>query len=324
MKNRLPCELIRDLLPSYIENLTSDVTNNLIEEHLDTCEECKRVHDSMREPLEKSEDIEELQEIDFLKTARKKTRKIIFGISLAVVVIVTALVIAKEYFVGTQISSEYVACYVDVKENTLELSGRIVDEKLDISKVQFQEDDGVVTISFQSVHNSPFYDNEFEEKYIASDKITEVKMDDRIIWYQGKYISTITSSVYSTRHPYVGDMSENGRTVTALDMVGKFGNFTNDLQTNEEPYGWKLIFEDPVPEEQRAEAKEKLKAYAYVMIAVIDNLDWVSYEYTTEGETCELIVTSEDAAEFAGQDIKNVGKDVAALQELMEKVGLAK
>ena len=163
MKNRLPCELIRDLLPSYIENLTSDVTNNLIEEHLDTCEECKRVHDSMREPLEKSEDIEELQEIDFLKTARKKTRKIIFGISLAVVVIVTALVIAKEYFVGTQISSEYVACYVDVKENTLELSGRIVDEKLDISKVQFQEDDGVVTISFQSVHNSPFYDNEFEE-----------------------------------------------------------------------------------------------------------------------------------------------------------------
>ena len=32
--SRIPCEMIRDLLPSYIDELTNDVTNKEIEEHI--------------------------------------------------------------------------------------------------------------------------------------------------------------------------------------------------------------------------------------------------------------------------------------------------
>ncbi|MGN1377163.1 MAG: DUF4825 domain-containing protein [Dorea sp.] len=322
MKNRLPCELIRDLLPSYVEKLTSDVTNHLIEEHLTECEECRSVLKSMKEPVEEPIDTEESQELDFLKKTRKKTRRVILGISMVIIVVAAALWIAKDYVIGTQVSSEYVACDVEVEDNILNISGRMVDEKLDISKVQFCEEDGVIIISFRSVRNSPIYENKYEEKYIACDKITEVRVDDRIIWSNGRCISAMTSSVYHTRHPYVGDMPANGNTVSALNLVGQFGNFTNDLQTEEVPYEWKMIFADPFPEHIKAGAGEELEAYAYVILAVIDNLDRVTYEYTADGEAYELTVTSEDASAYAGQDIKEIGADIVLLQQLMEKTGL--
>ena len=40
-KDKLPCELIQDLFPSYIDKLTSDVTNQLVEEHVSDCADCK-------------------------------------------------------------------------------------------------------------------------------------------------------------------------------------------------------------------------------------------------------------------------------------------
>lgn len=322
MKNKLPCELIRDLFPSYVEKLTSDVTNHLIEEHLTECEECRSVLKSMKEPVDEPIDTEEFQELDFLKKTRKKTRRVILGISLIIIVVAAALWIAKDYVIGTQVSSEYIACYVEVQDNVLNISGRMIDEKLDVSKVQFCEEDGVIILSFRSVRNSPIYENKFEEKYIACDKITEVRIDDRIIWANGSSISAMTSSVYHTRHPYVGDMSANGSTVAALNLEGKFGNFTNVLQTEKTPFGWKMIFSDPVPEKLQEGAREELESYAYVMLAEIDNLDWVTYEYTTDGEAYELTVTSEDASVYAGQDIKEIGADIVLLQELMEKTGL--
>ena len=34
MKNDLTCEVVQDLLPSYVDHLTSDVTNTAIETHI--------------------------------------------------------------------------------------------------------------------------------------------------------------------------------------------------------------------------------------------------------------------------------------------------
>ena len=35
--NKIPCEIIRDLFPSYIDQLTSDKTNLAVEEHIKEC-----------------------------------------------------------------------------------------------------------------------------------------------------------------------------------------------------------------------------------------------------------------------------------------------
>ena len=39
---KLPCAVVRDLLPLYAENLTEDETKKMVDEHLESCEECRQ------------------------------------------------------------------------------------------------------------------------------------------------------------------------------------------------------------------------------------------------------------------------------------------
>ena len=48
MEQKLKCAVVRDLLPNYIEKLTSDETNLDIEEHLSGCEPCMKVYEEMK------------------------------------------------------------------------------------------------------------------------------------------------------------------------------------------------------------------------------------------------------------------------------------
>lgn len=43
------CKIVQDLLELYMEKLTSDATNEYIEEHLEECNKCKRKFDKMKE-----------------------------------------------------------------------------------------------------------------------------------------------------------------------------------------------------------------------------------------------------------------------------------
>ena len=45
----MKCEIVKDLLPSYIDGLTSSVTNEEIEKHLDECVMCRQYYREMRE-----------------------------------------------------------------------------------------------------------------------------------------------------------------------------------------------------------------------------------------------------------------------------------
>ena len=51
MGRRMKCEIIRDLLPSYIDGLTSRESNEAIEEHLTGCIECREMLLEMRKDL---------------------------------------------------------------------------------------------------------------------------------------------------------------------------------------------------------------------------------------------------------------------------------
>ena len=48
MKNDLTCEVVQDLLPSYVDHLTSDVTNTAIETHIRECADCRRILSDMQ------------------------------------------------------------------------------------------------------------------------------------------------------------------------------------------------------------------------------------------------------------------------------------
>lgn len=51
MGEKLSCDIVRDLLPNYVENLTSEKTNQSIREHLEGCEDCTEELQEMKQEI---------------------------------------------------------------------------------------------------------------------------------------------------------------------------------------------------------------------------------------------------------------------------------
>ena len=47
----LPCHIVRDLLPSYLDHLTGPETEADIQEHLEACPDCRAARDAMAADL---------------------------------------------------------------------------------------------------------------------------------------------------------------------------------------------------------------------------------------------------------------------------------
>ena len=321
--SRIPCEMIRDLLPSYIDELTNDVTNKEIEEHIKECCACEKALQEMRAPeIELPEP--EAKEIDFLKkTKQKQKRNLVIGIAVLCACVI-AIFCGTYIFSGQYVNTEYLSYNLDVYGPQVAVAISTTSDQ-GIQKIEFDDADGIVEIKVRCVPKSFVYPATKSAKYaIRSDEyIRQIKIGDRIVWSDGEMISPLTSALYESYNPYIGDMSANGDVIRALNMTAYTGNFKNELQTSKEPYAWKMIFENQFSTSRQSVFEERLRVYAYMCLAEIGNLNEVIYEYNLDGETVQLSVTSDEASEYAGADIKEVGKDINLLEKLVAKTGLS-
>ena len=46
------CEIIKDLIPLYIDGCCSKESERAVEEHLSDCSECKKLFEEMKEPTD--------------------------------------------------------------------------------------------------------------------------------------------------------------------------------------------------------------------------------------------------------------------------------
>ena len=101
--NKFNCNIIRDLLPIYVDKLTSDESNEIIEEHLSSCDNCKQIYEQMNAPIEDEQTQNQGNEIDYLKKIKTKTIKayiIIFSI------IVVAGILSLVFLIGIRAKSD--------------------------------------------------------------------------------------------------------------------------------------------------------------------------------------------------------------------------
>lgn len=88
--NKRDCKIVRDLLPNYIEKLTDEVTNEFIEEHIASCEECRRALHNMNGEVE-IEEFDQDEEINYLKKINTKVKMTIAVVSLIVIIIASCV-----------------------------------------------------------------------------------------------------------------------------------------------------------------------------------------------------------------------------------------
>lgn len=94
--SRLECNVIKDLLPSYVDQICSEETRGLVEEHTKECRECRELIKIMKD-TEIVSGQTNLQEIDYMKKVKKhfaNKNLLTFGI-LGFVLIGVAMIVVS-------------------------------------------------------------------------------------------------------------------------------------------------------------------------------------------------------------------------------------
>lgn len=91
--NKELCFLVKDLMPSYIDGITSKETTELISDHIKKCDSCNTYYKNMSIPIENDGDMN-IKKMDFLK----KYKRVLSGIILTTSIIVIILSIGIIYF----------------------------------------------------------------------------------------------------------------------------------------------------------------------------------------------------------------------------------
>lgn len=320
----LSCEVVRDLLPTYVEGLTSNETNALVEEHVEGCAACRSMLETMRADMGSStlpgED--DQHEIDFLRRNRRRNSRIILTSIVGALAAILVVLAANLFVIGSDTAPGSLASAATVEGTHLTLDLTPIDSASGIARVSLEEHDGVVSVRTRSVLASPLHPGSYQATFDAATPITQVSVNGRIVWADGSEVSSLAATIFDTRHDYVGDMPANGRTLMALGAPNYLGALQHELHTEAEPYGWSIYLQQDIVSARLGLMESDMRSFAYVLLGLVGNLDEVTYHYTVDGQEQTLSITSEDATSFFGQNIKDCGGSVRLLDELLDKAGI--
>lgn len=100
--NKSNCSIVKDLLPLYVEKLTSDESNQLIEEHIKNCSSCLKEIENHKK-INMQAETAKLCEINFMKKYYDYRKKLIVSLAILLICFVSVLALI---FVPTSIPSE--------------------------------------------------------------------------------------------------------------------------------------------------------------------------------------------------------------------------
>ena len=93
---KITCNVIKDLLPLYVEKLTSDATNECIKNHLESCVECQKEYNRMIDNNYKTDQTDISLFEDANKALKKQNKKTII-VSIILVFLAVFLIDLRPY-----------------------------------------------------------------------------------------------------------------------------------------------------------------------------------------------------------------------------------
>lgn len=328
MEHKVPCGIIQDLMPLYVDGLTSKRSNVEIEKHIEECKECKTQYDNMKKQIvceeKKHQELNE-REINYLKKVKNSThKKVFFGVVMTSLIAI-ALIVIKLYVIGYPTDSYYVT-YADVDENHVRIGGAFYNSASSYRRYKLKtDDDGNSKLVIYACLPSPWNNDGFFNIEINLDRVeTEVDINGITVKDNGIVVSKLANDLYDAKNPYVGDMSSNGKIAMTLGIGYALGDYKNSLQTSTEPYEWTLEFEESVSNSITFE--EDMKNYSCVLMALVGNLGKVNWTYTVELEDRAVqrksTITENECTVYVGTSIKTFSESPEKLQELLDYLGI--
>ena len=348
MKNipELPCAIVEDLLPAYVEGLTSEETTAAVEAHLASCPACaaKRAAMGAEEGPSPEEAAETAREVDYLKAVRRRSRR-----RVAVAILCTVLVLllgfaAKIFVIGEPLDPDGVVVSSQESDDVLQVQISSYASGNAFHSWTAENQDGVVVITARSVLASPLFRDGTGTVEVPLEGVTEVWLgqagEGRLVWQEDTEISPDAWALYQAQTPYVGDNSAVGRVLAAVDTW--YGppivDYTISLQTSSEPYGLTIHFDSVTAYVSGAgrSLDKRMYAVAPSLLTLIGNLGQVQWTYAApDGTAVTRSVTLEEvdaalpdwiaaydldagADWTAPESVKDYAASPAALQRLLE------
>lgn len=307
-KQQIPCELIQDLMPLYVDGLTSEAANKHIQTHLEDCADCRKKYEAMTQSIaanEKEKKIEEQKEIDYLKKVKKSSRKrLLIGFVSALLIILIA-VFVKVYLFGYETENYTdVDFKLDRPNSTVIIEGSFDGTRTVYCRHKIiTQKDGTQKVVLYGCPPSPWNktkDFKFEIPFNIIER--EIEVCGATIDRHGGLVSPLARNLIKARNPYVGDMPANSRIAQLLNIEGSLGKYENELQTEKAPYSWTLKFKSVVTDPH--DFDKRMESYASLLMFSIKNLDKVNWTYMEKfPNTTRLYkasITRAQCAKFVG------------------------
>lgn len=102
--NKKDCKIVQDLLPNYIDNLTTTESNEFIEDHLKDCKDCSKVLENMKNDLKTDDEKKDKKVINFIKKYNKKMRVLKFIVLF--IIFACVFLIARRAVIMTSLANK--------------------------------------------------------------------------------------------------------------------------------------------------------------------------------------------------------------------------
>ena len=278
---------MEDLLPAYVEGLTSEETRAAVEAHLASCPACAAKRTAMGAEAEPEvEQTETAREVDYLKTVRRRGRRRVMLAVLATLLVLTAGFAAKVFLIGSPLDPAGTAVSAQREDDVLRVQISSAASGNAFWDWTVENQDGVVVITARSVLVSPLFRDGTGTVEVPLEGVTEIWLGEagwgRMIWQEDTEISADAWALYQARTSYVGDASAVGKVLAAVDTwYGPYIEYTISLQTDQEPYGLTIHFDDITAHMSKDSVirvtDQRMYTLAPTLLALIGNLERVQW-----------------------------------------------
>lgn len=199
MNKNYPCEIIRDLLPGYIDGILSEAGAEAVVTHLEECEECRQIHREMKEGVDTEVLLEEQLVLDGFKKVHQHTRKlkIAIGIVAGLLALLIGTILIRIFVVGEPLPTHDITV------------------------------------------NDPVYDEDTGNLILEGTVDRVDYRVSRVVWNEDpENADMINVTVYAARSVPIG-MTKRDFTITIPDMEGKTAYFACPDYDQREAYSWR-------------------------------------------------------------------------------------
>lgn len=178
MNESYNCDVVRDLLPGYIDDVLSNTGSELVKKHLGECEECHKIYTEMKGDNEKNDlSAYDTIAVNGLKKIWKRMMrlKMTIGILASILFLLLLFAVLKIYVIGKPLETGYLSIpdtIYNEETGQLTVNGKISLYSFHVSKVVWEEDKNdpnVVNVIVYHAETLPFLQNKTDFSITISD-----------------------------------------------------------------------------------------------------------------------------------------------------------